>query len=540
MTDRLKEYYDQNKTKPWSEWLEYVETFGKPGKQGLVGILRGKGEHKDVEYVFKISQYINYLAEHEETVMEGLNTLAPYCPHYCRSIGTITCKVDAARSKGGNPFDPQSKYPIEKEVLLCEYIKNSSKFYNYIRSPKVSEDVLYSTVKQTLLALALAQREKQFSHYDLHSFNMMMRKCSKDSVFLYVLDEENQFAVPTYGYYPIIIDFGFSYIQDLEDGPLYPSMGHTDVGFMSDRFDWVADPKLFLVSVSSEIKEKRKTKRARKLRTIVRNIFRHLSIDWEAGWDQTEEESASSAVGLVLEAHNTVSQVFADYEHYCLDLLQSLIIMPLERHSYKKIGKMYSTFLKEWVKIENQITDPFYNIYILKGIVDSARVVRADYTSSKTRSDAVKTFTRDVYTRINEVSKFCRPKDLHCEKLLCSMLMFSRNLEGLLFDLIDTRMAEKELEYDRMPLTSTEQIYGAIETNIPSGYVYSSETIVHVFDSLEKMTTKFEITQQQAETLNDLHPLCRGTALFDMLNKKKSPSSNKENGQSDQQQTAAN
>ena len=92
----------------------------------------------------------------------------------------------------------------------------------------------------------------------------MIKKCNKDLVFLYKLDDENQFCVPSMGHIGIIIDYGFSYISDMKDGPLYASLCHTDVGFMSDRFDWVADPKLFLVTVSDEIKEMRKTKNAKK------------------------------------------------------------------------------------------------------------------------------------------------------------------------------------------------------------------------------------------------------------------------------------
>ena len=47
--------------------------------------------------------------------------------------------------------------------------------------------------------------------------------------------------------------------------------------FMSDRFDWVADPKLFLVTVSNEIRYKRKTKISLKLKHIVKNIFGNLT-----------------------------------------------------------------------------------------------------------------------------------------------------------------------------------------------------------------------------------------------------------------------
>ena len=50
-------------------------------------------------------------------------------------------------------------------------------------------------------------------------------------------------------------------------------------------------------------------------------------------------------------------------------MLQSLIILPLEEQDYSQIGKYYKTFLKEWIKIENQISNEFYNLYILESWV---------------------------------------------------------------------------------------------------------------------------------------------------------------------------
>ena len=190
----LISYYNENKDKDWKEWLSFDTVFDKPSKQGIVGLLEMKN-NTSVKLVFKISQYINYLIQHESTVMNGLNSLSTYCPHFCCSVGTILCDVEPKCKKQDNPFNIISKHPIKKEALLCEFIDKSCKFYNYIRSDRISEDILYSTVKQVLLALAIAQRKKQFSHYDLHSFNIMMKKCDKDAVFLYVLDEGKCFRL---------------------------------------------------------------------------------------------------------------------------------------------------------------------------------------------------------------------------------------------------------------------------------------------------------------------------------------------------------
>ena len=336
----LLKIVDENKEKNWDIWLDFIEVFKKPGKQGKVGLFNVK-ENKD-KIVFKFSQYINYLVQHEYSVMKSLNDLYDFCPHFCRTFGYINCDINPNSKKIENPFLIDSKYPINKEILLCEYIEDSCKFYNYIRSDKIDEIMLYSTIKQVLLAINIAQTEKKFSHYDLHSNNIMIKKCDIDSVCLYVLDENNQFCVPTYGYFPLIIDFGFSYIKDMDDGPAWGSLSQTDVGFLSDRFDWVADPKLFLVSVSKEIFQKRNTKTSKKLRRIVKNIFHPLTIDWSCGWDDIKEKGASDIVIEYLQPFNKKSKLFREFDHYCIDIIQSLIILPLEKQSYNNIGKYYS------------------------------------------------------------------------------------------------------------------------------------------------------------------------------------------------------
>lgn len=520
--NELLEFYKENKNRPWKEWLSFDKMFDKPGKQGLVGLLKLKTKEGDnKKYVFKISQYINYLVHHENAIMKALNEISIYCPHFCKSIGSILCNVDPKSNKNGNPFNIQSKYSIQKEVLLSEFIDKSCKFYNYIRAvDRISEDILYSSIKQILLALSIAQRKKQFTHYDLHSYNIMMRRCNYDVVFLYVLDKQNQFAIPTYGHFPVMIDFGFSYINDLDDGPLWASMAHTDVGFMSDRFDWVADPKLFLVTVSSEIKDKRNSKRARKLRRVVRNIFHPLTIDWNSGWDKGEEQGAADYVTEIIREYNPGSTIFDDYEHYCIDILHSLIILPLEEQDYSEIHKSYTVFVKEFMKIENQISSPFYNLYILKGIVDTVRYVRAGYMKQDTRIDAIRTFRLRVHDRVKEVANFCKLENVNYEKLLCSVLVFSRCMEGVLYDIVTARMAEKQCEYDKLPLKSIEQIYAGIEVNIPSKYDYNENTTIFVLDSVNENTGIMKLNKEQIDIINNINPLCRGTSLYDIFLRK--------------------
>jgi len=516
----LLEYYNKHKDTNWNEWLEFDQTFKNPGKQGLVGLFKPKKEMdscRPLKYVFKISQYINYLVQHEYTVMKGLNEISPYCPNFCKVIGTLLCEIDPSARKVGNPFQITTKHPIEKEILLTEYVDNSNKLYNYIRSDKVHENVLYAAIKQVLMAIAIAQKKKNFTHYDLHSYNIMMKKCNKDVVFLYVLDEENQFCVPTHGHYPVIIDFGFSYIKDLDNGPAWPSMAHTDVGFMSDRYDPIADPKLFLVTVATEMRQSRNNKKSNKFRRIVKNIFGKLKIDWESGWDNVEEKGASDFVTEMLHGHSINSNLFDNYDQYCIDIIQSLIILPFEENKYTNINRSYQGFLKEFVKIEHEIGNPFYNLYILKGIVDVAREVRVDYIhGGDARQSSIKYFRKSIYERINCVANYCQPKSIHFERMLCSLLCLARNIEGILFDVIESRMKDKKQEYNRLPLQSTVQIYGAIEANIPNKYKFNENTTVFVMDCISEKCTRLELTTDMCDKINNTHVLGKGTFLYDL------------------------
>ena len=518
----LVEYYEKHKDKSWMEWLEFYQTFEKPGKQGLVGLLKPKKEifnpiGKPLKIVFKISQYINYLVQHEYSVMKGLNDISPYCPHFCKAIGTLLCEIDPTARKKGNPFLITTKHPIEKEILLTEYVDNSTKLYNFIKSDKIPEKVIYSSIKQVLMGIAIAQKKKKFTHYDLHSYNIMMKKCNKDVVFLYVLDKDNQFCVPTHGYYPVIIDFGFSYIKDLDEGPAWPSMAHTDVGFMSDRFDPIADPKLFLVTVATEMRQMRNNKKSNKFRRIVKNIFGKLKIDWESGWDNVEEKGASDFVTEMISGHSSHSNLFDNYNHYCIDIIQSLIILPLEEQKYENIDQSYKAFLDEFVKIEHQIGNPFYNLYVLKGIVDVAREVRVDYLhKGKDRERAIKYFRESIYERVRFVADYCHPKDIKFEKMLCALLCLARNIEGVLYDVIESRMQSKERDYERLPLQTTEQIYGAIEVNMPDNYIFNENTTVFVMNCITEDCSRLELTSEQVKEVNNYASLGKGCFLYSL------------------------
>lgn len=525
MTDRNTDYdifteeFEKNKNKDWREWLEFDTSFNKSGKQGLVGLLRLR-DQKGIKCVFKMSQYVNYLIQHEYKVMHSLNEIANYCPHFCRSIGCVFADVNARAIKGENPFELQSKHVIKQNILLCENISKSTKLYNYIKDTSVNENVLFSAIKQIMLALSISQKAKQFTHYDLHSCNVMMKKCNPNMVFLYVLDEDNQFCIPTHGYCPVIIDFGFSHVKEFDDDYAWSSFGFTDVGFTSDRFDSISDPKLFLVTVSSELKNKRKSKNVEIFRNVVKNMFAPLKIDWESGWNDVRTNSASNKVLDLLDSYNTNSKLFNDKGHYLIDIVQTLIVLPLKPRKHTDIGIVFGAFLKEWIKIEREFNDTIQCMYIFKCMVDTARLVKHKYTNSAKRLEAVNEFTHAMYDIVMKSSKFCSPKNIKFEVLLCSLYILAKNIEGMLYDIMTKYDKTLKKAYRKIPLQTVEEMYAVIETNIASEYDFDQNTEVVTFDCVKKQTFVFKLKPEHVNIINDVPPLYRGTVLYDIYNGK--------------------
>jgi hypothetical protein len=192
----------------------------------------------------------------------------------------------------------------------------------------------------------------------------------------------------------------------------------------------------------------------------------------------------------------------------------------MEEQKYSNIDQSYKAFLDEFIKIEHEIGNPFYNLYILKGIVDVAREVRVDYLhAGKSREKAIKYFRESIFERVRCVANYCTPKGIKFEKMLCSLLCLSRNIEGILYDVIESRMQIKQQEYKRLPLQSTEQIYGAIEVNIPDKYTFNKNTTVFVMDCIAEKCSRLELTDDIYKEINNTSVLSRGAFLYDLYKK---------------------
>ena len=319
---------------------KFIKLF-KKGKQGIVGLVYD--EKEKVKKVFKISQHIDYVVEHEETVATRLQDLK--CPFFLQFLGSETMLCNP-KNKCNNPWENCTR-PVKRKVIFYEYVKGHS-LSAAIRKQKISIDQILQVVKIVLLTIYFAYFHLKFTHYDLHTSNILLRQCDPSKKYLFVFDKDNQFFVPTMGWEPVIIDYGFSYIDSIDEGPMYQSLAHTNVGFCSCAPDPWSDTKLFLASVSSMVDEYCTGRaRAGQFRHLVKNIFEPLDMDFHSGWDITNSTSIANEVLDHLHDVNrnrkgVYSTLFNRYDHYAVDIMTSLVILPLNienNASYSSLKK---------------------------------------------------------------------------------------------------------------------------------------------------------------------------------------------------------
>ena len=55
-----------------------------------------------------------------------------------------------------------------------------------------------------------------------------------------------------------------------------------------------------------------------------------------------------------------------------------------------------------------------------------------------------------MYAKIEEVTKFCSIKNMNYEIMLCSLYVLSKNMEGIIYNVVNARMKDKQKEYNKV------------------------------------------------------------------------------------------
>jgi hypothetical protein len=242
------------------------------------------------QIVFKLSVEVNRTIEHEFFILKKLNQLRKFCPNFVGTFGLLSAYVNKSFFDDPNPKTLKNPFDIKNNVvpsnyLLLEYVGDVTfrHVYNYADKQTVTGVLL-----SVLCALQVAQTKLKFTHYDLHSDNILMRKVEDTAYFAYIIDGKCM-VYPTHGWYPVIIDMGSSYIDGINERPTRTSIKHYQDGLQSTNYDPLSDLHHFVLSAVSRLEktEKQSDDFCRHFRLIagrMMHIFRHSNIWRHKGW----------------------------------------------------------------------------------------------------------------------------------------------------------------------------------------------------------------------------------------------------------------
>jgi hypothetical protein len=401
-------------------------------------------------------------------------------------------------------------------MIIMQHLEDCKKFFKYIKSDEVPTVELLSIVKQSLLASMIAYQKVDFTHYDMHSDNILIRECDPNSVFLYIVNDV-YYMVPTYGRYPVLIDFGFSYSKSAEKAQMNCSLGHTKYGFIQCEKDSYTDSKLFLCSVSNEINKYKNSDTSQTFRNIVKNLYGNSKVQLDCGWDDSFESSINEDFLDDFEKTFEKSHFFDEQRDFIIDLFETLVVLPLQyRKTSDKTRDLLTLVINEFSKIEKEVSDDFYNLSILKEMIVSAIANRELYLSDYSRADAVSNFKKDILAAVDRVARYCNPK-LNWERLLCTLFCLGKNIGNYCYDKMQAIRKEKTRNYKKIPLQTTGEIVEALEANIPSDFDFDKKTVVYTWNADRENCSKVCLDKGLIRLLNEAHPMDRGAVYKDYM-----------------------
>lgn len=325
------------------------------GKQGIVGI-----DPKN-ERVFKTSDRLFHIATHEYRISKALEPVSRFCPWFSRTYGlklerynpafiqaqlAMRLKDDAVKDTdegdGSGTYEPAEPVLVpvtDKHMLLdtvyMEHVKGSVTLLDMFSSKNVPDYVLVATIRQIVHALAYANTMTGFTHYDLHSENILIRRCAKN---LWLLDPHSRSVLPTYSFLPVVIDYGFACTRDTETGPITSSLAFGDYGSTPNVCSDTADMRFLMLGLEYDLKNCRGefSPLVRKLARINAHLFDRLDIDKNTGWYVRRKATAVRYMERLLttdlvQKDTACSEILNDNISTVLGMVEICINLPLAK-----------------------------------------------------------------------------------------------------------------------------------------------------------------------------------------------------------------
>ena len=553
-----------------SKKINYVKLFSKQGVQGIVGLLELK--KNKTPFVFKVSVELDKSVEHENSILESLNIIKPFCPHFVSSY--TMCELPVSRafilenkeedSEDEEEEDGDETDKIDKKVLIeqvvenkkdetddeetdelnlftfdDEYSLNNVLFLEYISNMSLKhvikysdKQILYSQILCVLCGLYMAQKHLHFTHYDLHIDNVMLKKVEDNAIFVYNLGSDS-FIVPTFGIYPVIIDMGSSYCKNLEGVNMKSSTSHYHVGLQPTFYDAFNDIHHFLLSLFNEIEKD--TDEYYFLSTRLMWFFKSVPVLRKKGWKTLPNNILRNVKNNIKDLCHELYELtsYKDMDRDFIEVLSFGIELPwtdkmdndINTDIEEGLKKYFVLFFKEFQKFDeiDDFEDQYDLLYLLKEIVDIIY---------KNKDRITKNMDKHFINKLKNDFK---------SRVECCLIDFSNDIDfGLLFyngklsiSLLNVMYFKEVIpniekindSYKNMEVKSIIDFIKLFKRNTSVRYVYNRHSVLYLWDSVGKKSKRLMlnslISNTEIEKLNNDHPTLSEYKILKLLKLKK-------------------
>lgn len=547
-------------------YFKYQDLCSTKGVQGYVGVLeikdpvlpslkerkerKEKIEKKSREnVVFKFSRDIDFSTEHEAFILNEISKLK--CPHvvgyYTLIEKGINKEFFVNNNKNWLDPDPNS---IPYKVILMEYIntvegistldkivRGESKYlrpYNkgilhHTNIDIFRRNLVSSQLLQVLITLEILQDKIDFTHYDIHSDNIMEMECEPNSVIVYKYKNEF-YLVPTYGFYPVIIDVGMSYCKQLCNKPLTSSLSNYKNGTQSTVFDPLNDVHHLIVSIMYDLELEEKINNEKddnfeilfhSIANNIRNKFIPVPILIKKGWKQLPYDILDKLITKIKQISDVFDECIID-EFRIIDMLCHLIPIPFQTYENYETFKFPSLeidfFIKEVQKLVNDDADIELFLICLKDIIMSINESNGSNGSNGSKEKFDENYSKTYSYKLGL-------KDFNSEKILKSANILSKQLSSNIYPLIKEHLEIINDGYDKIEknFSSPIDMFHFIYQNLTPTFKINKDTMIYIWNTDEEnneglsSTNCSELSQEVLDKINLSNRYNKGKLLMELI-----------------------
>jgi hypothetical protein len=487
------------------DYIQFDRIFGSKGVQGIVGLVKIKGLPDTYPpVVFKVSNEINRSIEHEHLILDKLNKTRDYCPHFVRTLGKIEMPISTLFIQ--NPDNKSLFYEDDETlpytVMFLEYA-NKYPFYKICQLTD-NKNIVSSQILQVLLSLEIGQVKNKFTHYDLHTSNILLQLCEKNSIFLYKI-KNKYYHVPTFGFFPLIIDTGISYSQCIDKNMMMTTTYNYDHGFQSAMYDHLNDIHHFLLTSFYYIESD--TDLYETISNKIKIIFRHLPVLRKSGWKRLPHNLSKSVIDKIKEDCKTYKKydIFCEYEYNSIDILNGLISLPFQNKGKIDFKTCFPEFMIEYSRIID-IEDFSENdvLFVLKTIVDCIYKHKQEYING-IQLYAVEQFKKELKSTISEILSNNVNYDIDYEILMRSGIELGNSIESIYYELSQEHLNIINDCYEKTIVKSPVDMYTYLSQNMTPYFNIDNETIVYYWNCDEEYSTKTSCTKLSVSSISEIN-----------------------------------